>query len=218
MKKIAFILSLFMLTVLPVNAQLKEGYIKYDIEITSDNPDMETAITMMKGTTLELYFKENMTKSIMQMGAMMNMVTLTDAKSDKNLILMDGMVGRNAIESTLTEIKEEQSETPKFKVNLINETKVIEGYTCKKATLTDTSGSESIYWYTEEIEISKEGQNYLNDQIPGFPLEFEMNQGPMVLKMKASSLVKTAADSNFDFTIPQGYKTMTMEQLKKMGM
>jgi GLPGLI family protein len=157
----------------------------------------------------------------MKMGAMMNMTTISNENNGEMLMLMSGMVGQNAIKSNLKELDSAQAEKPKTEVTLENETKVIEGYTCKKAIVTDEEGTESVFWYTEEISVAKKGQNYLNESVPGFPMQSEINNNGLKMIMTVTKVDKKLdkkASELFDMTIPSGYKEMTMEQLKSMGM
>jgi GLPGLI family protein len=191
------------------------------MEATSDNPDMQMAVSMMQGSTLDVYFKEKQTRAEMKMGAMMNMTTISNENNGEMLMLMSGMVGQNAIKSNLKELDSAQAEKPKTEVTLENETKVIEGYTCKKAIVTDEEGTESVFWYTEEISVAKKGQNYLNESVPGFPMQSEINNNGLKMIMTVTKVDKKLdkkASELFDMTIPSGYKEMTMEQLKSMGM
>jgi GLPGLI family protein len=200
---------------------MTEGHISYKMEATSDNPDMQMAVSMMQGSTLDVYFKEKQTRAEMKMGAMMNMTTISNENNGEMLMLMSGMVGQNAIKSNLKELDSAQAEKPKTEVTLENETKVIEGYTCKKAIVTDEEGTESVFWYTEEISVAKKGQNYLNESVPGFPMQSEINNNGLKMIMTVTKVDKKLdkkASELFDMTIPSGYKEMTMEQLKSMGM
>jgi GLPGLI family protein len=155
------------------------------------------------------------------MGTMMTMTTITDEKSGELLMLMGGMMGNNAIKTTTDEMTENQPEKPKYDVVLSDETKTIENHVCKKATLTDEEGGETVFWYTEDISVSKKGQSYLNEDVPGFPMQFEINNGGMKMAMTVTSLEekldKKSADL-FKMTAPEGYKEMTLDDLKKMGM
>ena len=201
-------------------AQLTEGHISYKVEITSDNPDMQMLIGMMQGSTMEMYFKDKNTRSEMKMGTMMTMTTITNETSGQVLMLMNGMGQQNAIKTSLEEMDKDQPEGQKVEVTLVNETKVIEGYTCKKAILTTEEGNESVFWYTEEIDVAKKGQSYLNEEVPGFPMQFEINNEGMKMTMTVTKLEKKVekADQLFKMTIPAGYKEMTLEEMKSMGM
>jgi GLPGLI family protein len=217
-----FLSTLLVLSSLATMAQTTEGHVAYKIDVTTDNPDMQMVVGMMQGSTMDVYFKDKTTRSEMKMGSMMTMITITNETTEDLLMLMSGMVGQNAIKTTLTELDEQKTtEENPFTVTLVDETKVIEGYTCKKAILTSEEGLESVFWYTEDIDISKKGQSYLNDQVPGFPMQFELNNGPMKMSMTVTkiekSIDKKKAATLFDMTIPEGYKEMTMEDLKSMG-
>jgi|LauGreDrversion4_2_1035121.scaffolds.fasta_scaffold08350_4 GLPGLI family protein len=221
MKNLLFTFLVTTCTILPLFGQMTEGHISYKMEATSDNPDMQMAVSMMQGSTLDVYFKEKQTRAEMKMGAMMNMTTISNENNGEMLMLMSGMVGQNAIKSNLKELDSAQAEKPKTEVTLENETKVIEGYTCKKAIVTDEEGTESVFWYTEEISVAKKGQNYLNESVPGFPMQSEINNNGLKMIMTVTKVDKKLdkkASELFDMTIPSGYKEMTMEQLKSMGM
>jgi GLPGLI family protein len=221
MKNLLFTFLVTTCTILPLFGQMTEGHIAYKMEATSDNPDMQMAVSMMQGSTLDVYFKEKQTRAEMKMGAMMNMTTISNENNGEMLMLMSGMVGQNAIKSNLKELDSAQAEKPKTEVTLENETKVIEGYTCKKAIVTDEEGTESVFWYTEEISVAKKGQNYLNESVPGFPMQSEINNNGLKMIMTVTKVDKKLdkkASELFDMTIPSGYKEMTMEQLKSMGM
>jgi GLPGLI family protein len=205
------------------NAQLKEGHIVYKIESTTDNPDMEMAVGMMQGSTMEVYFKDKATRGEFKMGSMMTTTTISDETSGDVLMLMSGMMGNMAIKSNNKDQKttDLDSVASNVEVTITKETKVIEGYTCKKAIVTDDEGDIANFWFTEEIIVSKKGQNSLSDDVPGFPMQFEINKGGMTMSMTVTK-VETSLPKNskelFSMTIPEGYKEMTPEQMKQMGM
>lgn len=204
-------------------AQLKEGHVAYKIETNTDNPDMQMAVGMMQGATMDVYFKDKSTRNEFKMGAMMTMTTISNDTSGDILMLMSGMMGQNAIKSKAEEIEKDNSPEvkPKVDVSVTNETKVIEGYNCKKALVTDEDGNVSTFWFTEEIHAAKKGQSYLNQDVPGFPMQFETNNNGMKMTMTVTKveeqLPKNSKDL-FSLNIPEGYKEMTMDQLKQMGM
>ena len=218
-----FILTLFLALSLTysLKAQLTEGHFTYTIEASSENPDMQMVTGMMQGSTLDIHFKDKITRSEMKMGSMMNIVTVSNENSGEILLLMSGMIGKNAILMTTEEIEALSEGKPEMNVELLDETKTIEGYLCKKAVLSDENGGESIFWYTEEIEISKVGQTYLNKEVPGFPMQYDLNNNGLKMTMTVSKFEKKL-DKNikslFDMNIPEGYKTLTLEELEKMGM
>lgn len=68
MKKLLFILLVTTLTITAVNAQSKEGYIKYKVDMTSDNTEMQMGLAMMSGSKMEISFKGKDSRMIMNMG------------------------------------------------------------------------------------------------------------------------------------------------------
>ncbi|MFT5860675.1 MAG: hypothetical protein ACI865_002789 [Flavobacteriaceae bacterium] len=223
MKKIILSICMTVLTVAMATAQLTEGHVKYTVDVTSADPSMDMAVSMMQGTEMEMYFKGDMVRTNLTMGAMMTMSTIVDGGSGHILMLMGGMMGDKAITTTEEELEANSAdeEAPEMDVELIDETKVIQGYTCKKAVLTDEEGNEMTYWYTDEITANGTGQNHMNSDIPGFPMEFGQNRGGMIMNFLVSSISKklSAEDEKlFDTTIPAGYEVMSFEEFTSMGM
>ena len=224
MKKIFLTLALAVLSSVGVHAQLSEGNVSYSMDFDTDDPEMEMAIAMMAGSKLKIYFKDDNTRADVSMGSMMDMVTITNSKSEDFLMLMDiSMMGmKYAVKSTIEELeKENDNDEPKLDVQLVDESKKILGYKCKKAVATDEEGNETIFWYTEEISVNKRGQNYLNEDVPGFPLEYEIMQGGMKITLVATEfeekIDKKTAKELFDMSIPEGYEEKTLEDLMNMG-
>ncbi len=223
MKKIiVLILAIVSLVSSSLEAQITEGHISYKMDVASDDPDMAMAVSMMQGSKMEMYFKDKATRVEMSMGAMMNITSITDENSGNVLMLMGGMMGKNAVQTTIAETEKSNTENmPKYDVTFSDETKVIEGYNCKKAILTDEGGNENIFWYTEEIMMSKKGQNYLNEEIPGMAMQYDMNNGGLKMTLTVTkvetTLDKKTSKTLFQTAIPDGYNVMTMDQLKMMG-
>jgi GLPGLI family protein len=217
--KSIFYSILLLLVSFSTNAQLTEGHFTYSIEMKSDNPDMQMAIGMMQGSSMDLYVMGPKTRVDMKMGTMMEISTITD-QSDKVLMLMGGMLGKNAIVTTISELEKNKADYTEPTLTLIDETKTINGFICKKALLTDADGNESLFWYTEDIVVSKKGQSYLNANVPGFPLEYSINVNGMTMSLNIKDIVKKLDKNqkkNFEIKIPEGYQEMTLDQLQGLG-
>ncbi len=224
MKKIFLTLALAVLSSTGLFAQLTEGSVSYKMDFEADDPEMEMAIAMMAGSELKLFFKEDMTRADVKMGSMMNMVTVSDSKSENVLMLMDiSMMGmKYGVKSTLTELeKQNDGKEPEMDIRLEDKKKEILGYDCKLAVATDDEGNEVMFWYTEDISVNKRGQSYLNEDIPGFPLEYEIMQGGMKISLLADSfeekIDKKAVKELFSMEIPEGYEEKTLDDLMNMG-
>ena len=233
MKKIFLPLSFLLCIITGLFAQENEGHVVFSIELSSDDPQMQMAIPMFSGSTMDMYFTNNSSRTELNMGTFITTIIITDVKEDKMLMLMNGMMGQMAISGVLSEMKEKakktndrdpqddnlESDEDEFEVEFTNETKEIQGYICKKAIVSNADGVEMIYWYTEEIKFSKDGQNYFNKDVPGFPMEFETFNSGMKMKMIVTEYSKSLgkdASELFDFTIPDGYKEMTLDELESM--
>lgn len=217
--KSIFYSILFLLVSFSTYSQLTEGHFTYSIEMKSDNPDMQMAIGMMQGSSMDLYIMGPKTRVDMKMGTMMEISTITD-QSDKVLMLMGGMLGKNAIVTTISELEKNKADYTEPTLTLIDETKTINGFICKKALLTDADGNESLFWYTEDIVVSKKGQSYLNASVPGFPLEYSINVNGMTMSLNIKDIVKKLDKNqkkNFEIKIPEGYQEMTLDQLQGLG-
>jgi GLPGLI family protein len=217
MKKLIFT-ALACLTLLFTSfGQLKEGHIQYDLALNMDpdDPSAEMMSTMMEGSTMDIYFQDQNSRSEIQMGKMMKMVIVVEATSGNSLTLMSGMFGKKAIQANINveEVKDEE-----YDVELTNESKEVLGYNCKKAILTSKEGNIMTAWYTEDLTVYKKGINFMQEQIPGAPLEFEMDMNGLGMKVTAKKIEKAlSAEDLFNLTVPEGYDLTTLEELNKMG-
>lgn len=225
MKKISLLLAGLVLSATGTFAQIKEGSATYSLDLSSDDPNMQAAIGMMAGSTITTYFKDGASRLEVAMG-MMNMTTVSDGTSGQVLILTEipSFNMKYAMKTSATELESSEKtaeDLPDFDIRYENETKEILGYTCKKAVITDEDGVESTFWYTEDIFIIKTGQAYLNEKVPGFPLEYDMYRNGMKISAKATA-VDTKIDKKkvkelFSTEIPAGYVEKTLEDFKRMG-
>lgn len=193
--------------------------VKYDIALSSDNPNIQAQLGMLSGSTFTVYNKAGKSRTEMNMGGMMTTTTITDFKADKAIMLMDGMTGKLATEMDSIQEKSKDSDAPK--VQLVDETKKILDYTCKKAIINLEDGGEFVYWYTEEIQ-PKSGSmgKYVQKGIPGLPLAYTVKTSQITMNFTATSLQKevTLTDDKFETKIPAGYTKTSIDKIRQMGM
>lgn len=214
MKTITLITALF-ISFCSIFAQ--EGHIIYDIQLESDQPEVQAQIGMLAGSTLEVFYQDAKSKTVSSMGSLITTTTISDADTGETLLLMSGMMGKLASKSNAND-EEEKEEEPEITVELMDETKEILGYTCKKAILTSEDGTEMEYWYTEELERGTIKAQGFSDKIPGVPLAFTVAtpQMKMVYTAKEVSTKIKKAKKVFDMEIPEGYAEKTKEEMKNM--
>ncbi len=202
-------------------AQLKEGHISYDIEMSSDDPDMAMAVMMFSGSKMDLYFANQKARTDLSMGAMLSMTTVVDSETDEVLILMGGMMGDRAVLTNSEEMGADQEEVEEPTVKLTNEKKEIAGYNCKKAIIIDADGNEMDYWYTEEIKTVTTDQNSLAAKLPGLALMYTVDREGMLMSFTAktveTSLSKETISDKLSLEIPDGYEEMTYEEFSSFG-
>jgi GLPGLI family protein len=222
MKKLFSTLAVVALTALSLNAQIKEGYILYDMKIEGLPPeqaammgDMETKVTFKNGKALtevtSMMFSQQMvvdeTGMTMLMEQMGNKIAMKQTKEE--------------MEKAEAKVKDKPADP---KIEYTNETKTIAGYECKKAIITtvgkDKKEEKMEMWYSEKFENpNKEGkgrgQNVMKG-LKGMPFEYAGGQGGMKFKMTAKEVsIDPVADSKFTLST-EGYKVMTADELKAM--
>jgi hypothetical protein len=222
MKKLFSTLAVVALTVLSLNAQIKEGSITYDMKMEGLPPEQAA---MMGDMELKSTFKNG--KALTEMSSMMfSNQTLIDEKG--MTMLMEQMGNKIAIKQTKEEMGKEEAKIKDKptdpKIEYINETKTIAGYECKKAIITmvgkDKKEEKMDIWYCDKFEnTNKEGkgrgQGFMKG-LKGVPFEYAGGQGGMKFKMLAKEVsIEPVADSKFELST-EGYKMMTMDELKAM--
>jgi GLPGLI family protein len=197
-----------------------EGKIVYAVDIVGTNLSPE-AKSMMAGSKSVIYIKG--TKSRMEMDMIMQKtISIYDYKTDTSITLIEVMGNKYKLKMDDKKSDKKAEKTPEIKVNVTSETKVIAGYTCKKAEVTvkDEKGNSvtNNIWFTEAISnymnsSSKNGYHFKG--IKGMPLEYEMKaQNGMVMRMTATSVIKEpVSDSKFE--VPADYKEITVEEMQK---
>lgn len=219
MKKTMMLTAVLLAAVFSAYGQRTSGQVSYDVFVSADDPEVQSWAENMEGSILELYFHEGKVKSELFMGDFMSTTTTIEQGNDTALVLLDGMMGQIAMKSTEEDMSEEQRlAMSKRDVELVDETKEIMGYECKKAIVTGADDKEMIIWYTTEIVPAyREGQ-YLYEDIPGVPLEIHSSWGKMNLKMVAFEYNKKIRkpEKVFSMEIPSGYVLKTAEEMKQM--
>ena len=209
-----FCLLILLLFFVPYsNAQVTEGHVHYSIFATTDNPELQSSVEMFQNSVLDIYFSGDKTRTELDM-KMIKITTIVDNESNEVLVLSESMTDKNAVITNIEEIKNNNIKQ-ETKVTLTGETKNIAGYKCKKAILTDGSGNETVCWYTGKIKASKEGQQMINREVPGFPLEFESVSEGIKMRFTATKVttqIETDKSALFDTSAPEGFKVLDMEE------
>lgn len=208
---------LFILVVAGMIKAQGSGHLHYQLELSSDNPDMALALPMMEGSTMGFYFSADKTRVYMVMGSFMVMNTVVDLKKDKGLMLMEIMGNKTATELNLPA---DGSDSPSSKpeTTVTRETKSILGFNSSKIIVKDDKGMESIIWITRELTAPLKGQNQFgNTDFDGVPMEFTTANNGMNIHFIATEFNKNPDPKIFNIDIPEGYTRMTEEDWKSSG-
>ena len=193
-------------------AQSKTGAVTYEMTMP-DNEEMAA----MGTNTIKISFNEKSSATQMDMmGGMISMKTISlDKNNPKDTRMLMDMMG-NKYEVTdgadgfgntdVASLKDAESVSYDKK-----DTKEILGYKCYKAIVKMAGGTVSNFYITEAIATQSKADDKL--KLTGFPLEIEVNSEKGKINIVATAVDK--APSATCFTIPEGYKKVTQEELQK---
>ena len=202
------ILTLFTLTSFGYQKEL-QGELTYEITYLKLPDEMEGMESMLP-KTMSIFLRGSKTLLIQQvMGGSQSIIA--DEATNTADILMDMMGQKIHIHMTKEELEAEEKNMSKPTFEYFSGTKKILGYKCKKAEVTDAEGEKSIVWYSPRIKFRHREYKDLN----GYPLEYETSKNGTIIRTTATRLDKTKVPDE-RFLVPDGYTTMTMEELTKM--
>jgi hypothetical protein len=196
-----------------------QGTITYNVSYSGGN--LTPAQKAQLPTTTVVTIKDCKTKTEVSSG-MMNQAVITDGTTKTQIILLDiGGENKFSIKQTEQEIAADLAEIPMPTINITNETKVISGYTCKKAILTTKNENDSIttdtVYYSEQIGCADLNFYEQYKGIPGAKLEYTVYiaQIDVTAKYTIKEIEKKKISDNI-FLVPSDYIEKTKEELEKM--
>ena len=193
------------------------GVITYKISYPGMEVDPSMAAMMPKMATLTI--KDTKSKFEISMGQMGTQIQIIDGEAKTVTSVMDMMGQKFYYVESEEDINEDLGDGETIDFQIIDETKEIAGYECKKAIVTVKEGSEEMQFtvfFTEEIgSQSLNIDNPYFQDVPGAMLEFEIDTGAGKMKMEAISVdKKKVADTEFE--VPAGFEEKTPEEIKAM--
>jgi hypothetical protein len=211
-KSIIVTLSLLLITS-ALFSQSFEGQIKYKMSYQGLPPEIIQFESMLPTEAIAT-IKGDMFKMEQPMGMGMKQISIMDNKEESGILLLDMMGSKKAVIMT-PEKRKEFENSDDTKVEYIDGTKNIAGYTCKKAIIKSNDSQEAeidlVVYYTEDI---KGVVHHQTKGVKGFPLEYTIQSPMFSITMSAQSVTKSKIDEN-EFSIPPGYENITFEQLQK---
>lgn len=187
-------------------AQLKEAYLKYDIQMEAMDSSVQTKkmVDTLKNSTMELYFAPNKARMDINMGGFSMTSVIVDRGKEVLLVISDAgkmaMLGKPENPS--------QEKDPSIKITALNEHKTILGYSCSKYIIVE-EGVANEYWLTNDNIIDSKDKNIVNGNLPGFPIVFTKTTDDNVKETYQLTTVKDHLDAPlrtiFSLAIPEGF-------------
>jgi len=222
MNKLFSTIAIVALSVVSLNAQIKEGTITYAMTMEGLPPEQAA---MMGDMEVKMTFKEN--KSLMEVSTMM-MSQLASLDEKGMTLVIEAMGNKMAVVQTKEEMDKEEAKlkdkSPDPKIEYTSETKTIAGYECKKAIVTMVVGKDKKeekidVWYSDKFNyLDKDGKTKGEIKgLKGIPFEYFSYRTGFKSKLIAKE-VSTEPVSDDKFVLStEGCKMMTMDELKSMG-
>jgi GLPGLI family protein len=196
--------------------QINTGRIVFEINtVALDSSQIKNAKNV-NGTRMIYYFAPNKNRVDMLLGKRIKMTTVNDQEKDSSLLLTSSKMGNFSLSSTIQQAssREKKSDST-FKVELINETKEIAGFVCKKAIIYKANEKQITHWYTEEFNVTVAENNFQNESVPGFSLEIESTYNGLHSKMtalKVDKVLEASEEIVFSIAPPPGFEHVTWEE------
>lgn len=190
------------------------GVITYDI--TYEGEDLDAATMGQLPTQIVVSMNGNKVRNE-QISAFYSMASISDLEKGSAIILIDAMGMKIGVNQTKEEIDKNKAEADLQDpvITILDETKVIAGYKCKKAEVTMDEEVMEVY-FTDEIAIP-EGMNDNSGfkGINGMLMQYSINQQGLIMTMTVKEVKKTKVKAGL-FLIPDDYEIKTMEELGGM--
>lgn len=207
--------------ILPSYAQktISEGTIVYDMVIQAGNMAPQKG-DALDGASTTVFLKGNSSRTDM-VSALGNETTIHDAKTGNAVILKSYSGQKLMITLTKENWQSKYKAYAENKFDLEQETKLIAGYTCKKAVAKMADGMSFIVYYSPDLVVANKEYDPTFSNLPGLAMEYEIISGNMKFRYVVSKISFDPVQmSKFDFP-RSGYRVMTYDenrQMKKEGL
>jgi GLPGLI family protein len=231
MKKI-FLLILTLFSAVAF-AQKTEGIVTYEVKfnlhrrLPADQQEMKSMIPEFRTNKMQLFFNQNesLYKNVEEDD--------DDEEINNGGVTMKFTAPQNELYYNYADKKKVEMRefmTKKFLIEgelkpnawkLSEETREINGYTCKKASFVNEERKQNItVWYTEQIPVSAGPESF--NSLMGLVLQVDINDGEIVttainIDFKTLNKGDIKAPKEGKKMTPEEFKKMVDEQMKQMG-
>jgi GLPGLI family protein len=193
---------------------ISEGTLVYDIVIQSANKEPQMA-DALDGGTVSVYIKGSQSRSDM-VSAIGKESTIYDAKTGNAVILKEYSSQKLMITMTKDNWAEKNKAYTDIKFELLDETKTIAGYTCKKAIAKMANGKSFTVFYAPDLTVTNKDYDAAFKNLPGLAMQYESGSANYKYTFTLSKITfEPVPASKFDFP-KSGYRIMTYEENQLM--
>jgi len=215
LRLISLAISLLPGTFLYAQKTISEGTIVYDIAIQSGST-LPAKGDARDGASKTVYLKGSSSRTD-QVTFLGNETNIHDAKTGNAVILKEFSGQKLMITLNKENWIEKNKHFGDIKFELTNETKIIAGFTAKKAIATMANGNKTfIVYYAPDLQVANKDYDPTFANLPGLPMEYEIEAGSLKFKYTVSKIsFDPVLVSRFDFP-KSGYRVMTYEENQQM--
>ena len=208
---IAFLILSILITVEGSSQKLlTDGSVLYNVSVINgkDQPGIAEAFD---GATLSVAMKGAMVRTDLKSNIRVVSV-FYNAKDETAVILKESGAEKYMINLTKAQWDTYNRKYAGIKYTYTNDSKVVTGYNCKKATGILKDGSSIVVYYATDLKPLSSGYEYAFKDLPGLPLEYEITTGNFSVSYQAAS-VQLAPVNASRFDLPKsGYKLLDYKQ------
>jgi len=193
---------------------ISEGVIEYDAKVVDESNPMAS----LAPNKMLVKFKNNYSVAEMSAGMGLFATSFISNPEEKKLIQLVKLLNKKfSLVQNEAEIKKENLSYP-VDVKLVEGTKVIAGYNCKKAhvKLEDEYGvNEFDIYYTTELDIKD--PNFANpySMIDGVLMEYQLKKFGLEMRFTAK-VVKNESIDDITFELPADYKKISQAEMNEL--
>lgn len=193
---------------------MSEGIIEYNVSYPS--LDSNNIMLEMLPTKMVMKFKKDRYKSELQTAAgIIEMSVIVDASEYKMYNLVKLFSDKYVLELDRSGARHMTSVLPPFRMEKLDEERVIAEANCNKLLLDfGTAKEESyIFYYTDQIDLKEPNWCTPFDEVQGVLLDYRIENYDMDMRLTAERIISTKIDDK-EFEIDESYERLTPKEFE----
>ncbi len=203
----------FLATSLLAQVKINEGKLTMKFTYPDSLSVQQQHMVQLMPKEQTIWFKNGNTRNESKSG-MGSLIMIHDATTGESFACMDIMGKKLALKSTKESLSKLRGmlDLGKPDIKTGEETRVIAGLNCRKATVTYPDKIPPFEaWFTNDVSVTNSPESLI-EGIDGFVVESRSMMRGMILRSTCTSFEKVAVNDSL-FKLPEGYKVMNMDQM-----